>query len=83
MVIKYFGPNDKRGVYWPPYTAKERREMEASLYRDHGGPMAIVRPGPRGQAYATNRHTEPTSRPGEAGASTDPPPDPPPGTAAR
>ena len=38
MVIKYFGPNDKTGVYWPPYTAVEKRQMEADLYRKpHAG----------------------------------------------
>jgi hypothetical protein len=84
MVIKYFGPNDKRGVYWSPYTAKER---QASMYRNHGGPMVIVRPAPRSPADAaaepTNHQTEATSRSAEAGASTDPPPGPPPGTASR
>ena len=74
MVIKYFGPNDKRGVYWPPYTAKERREREAQLYRWHGGPMVVVYPYARGAgpslpgrnaaaaAAATNRHTEATNQ---------------------
>jgi hypothetical protein len=44
MVIKYFGPNDKRGVYWPPYTAQERRKdggLDVPLARRTGGHGAL------------------------------------------
>ena len=85
MVIKYFGPDDKRGVYWPPYTAKERREREAQLYRWHGGPYVAVYPYARANgpslpsataaeaaAAATNRQTEATNRSAAEAASADP-----------
>ena len=76
MVIKYFGPNDKTGVYWPPYTAVEKRQMEADLYRKpHSGPYTVVYPYKRGEGpslpgrnaalatAATSRRTGATSRP--------------------
>ena len=45
MTIKYFGPNDKTGVYWPPYSAAEKQRMEADLYRKpHAGPYVVVYP---------------------------------------
>jgi hypothetical protein len=75
MVIKFFGPDDKRGVYWPPYTAAERRQMEDNLYRrKHNGPVVVVYPYARGAgpslpgrnaaaaAAATNRRTEATTQ---------------------
>jgi hypothetical protein len=65
MVIKYFGPNDKRGVYWPPYTAAERRAREAALYKKpHSGPYVMLHSGPRSvgpATAATNPETEATS----------------------
>jgi hypothetical protein len=54
MVIKYFGPNDKRGVYWPPYTAAEQRAREAALYKKpHSGPYVMLHPSPRSAEPAT------------------------------
>ena len=53
MTIKYFGPNDKTGVYWPPYSAAEKRQMEADLYRKpHAGPYVVVYPHARGEGPA-------------------------------
>lgn len=60
MVIKYFGPDDKRGVYWPPYTAQERREMEASMFGPRYGPVVMVPSRTRGGP--TNRQTEETNQ---------------------
>jgi hypothetical protein len=60
MVIKYFGPNDKTGVVWPPYTAADRR-YAAGLRKWTTGPMVMVRPTPRSAAPAadaTNPHTK-------------------------
>jgi hypothetical protein len=73
MVIKYFGPNDKRGVFWPPYSAKEKREMQENLSRWHGGPYVAVYPYARAAgpslpsaaaaaAAATSHRTEATSQ---------------------
>jgi len=62
MVIKFFGPKDKRGVYWPPYTAKERQEIEDNMYRrKHNGPVVMVRPAPRSAAAASNNKPTDTS----------------------
>jgi hypothetical protein len=49
MTIRYFGPNDKTGVYWPPYTAAERQARDAALYKKpHSGPYVVVYPYARG-----------------------------------
>jgi hypothetical protein len=81
MVIKYFGPNDKTGVYWPPYSAAEKRQMEADLHRKpHSGPYTVVYPYARGAgpslpgrsaaavAASTNRHTEAMTQSAEPAA---------------
>lgn len=73
MTIRYFGPNDKTGVYWPPYTAAERRARDAALYKKpHSGPYVVVYPHARGEgpslpgrnaalvAASTNRRIEAT-----------------------
>ena len=81
MVIRYFGPDDKTGVYWPPYTAAEKRQMEADLYRKpHSGPYTVVYPYKRGEgpslpgrnaalvAAATSRRNQATDSPTETAA---------------
>jgi hypothetical protein len=50
MAIKYFGPNDKQGVFWPPYTAAEKRQMDAiDCRKPHSGSYVVVYPYPRGE----------------------------------
>jgi hypothetical protein len=74
MAIKHHIPGGK-GTFWPPYTAAEKRQMEADLYRKpHSGPYVVVYPYARGAgpslpgrsaaavAAATNRQTEATSQ---------------------
>ena len=44
MAIKHHIPGGK-GTYWPPYTAAEKRDMDAALYRKpHSGPYVVVYP---------------------------------------
>ena len=60
MLIKYFGPNDKTGVYWPPYSAAEKRQMEADLYRKpHAGPYVVVYPYARGDQRPSSWRSPP------------------------
>src|SRR5260370_453376 len=48
MTMKHLVPGGK-GTYWPPYTAAEKRQMEADLYRKpHSGPYVVVYPYARG-----------------------------------
>ena len=65
----------RQRIFWPPYTAAEKRQMDAIDYRKpHSGPYVVVYPYARGAgpslpsrnaaavAAATNRQTEVTSR---------------------
>jgi hypothetical protein len=74
MAIKHHIPGGK-GTYWPPYSAAEKRQMDADLYRKpHSGPYVVVYPYARGAgpslpgrsaaavAAATNPETEATSQ---------------------
>ena len=48
MAIKHHIAGGK-GTYWPPYTAAEKRQMDADLYRKpHSGPYVVVYPHARG-----------------------------------
>ena len=53
MAIKYFGPNDKRGVFWPHYTAAKKRQMDAiDCRKPHSGPYIVVYPTPAARGLA-------------------------------
>jgi hypothetical protein len=42
MAIKHHIAGGK-GTYWPPYSAAEKRQMDADLYRKpHSGPYVVV-----------------------------------------
>ena len=65
MVIKYFGPNDKTGVVWPPYTTADRRYMDG-LRKWATGPIVMVGPDPA--TRTTNRRTATKTRSAEEAA---------------
>ena len=50
MAIKHHIPGGK-GTFWPPYTATEKRQMEADLYPGH--PNGRIGPYP-GQCFGTH-----------------------------
>ena len=74
MAIKHHIAGGK-GTYWPPYTAAEKRQMDAiDCRKPHSGPYVVVYPYARGAgpslpgrsaaavAAATNPETEATSQ---------------------